>query len=231
MPLADDIRALLDRVLTDLNAAYDYYTDTIIAWDIANQAIAAGHVLSIQNRVTGTMTTQDNLAAKGRGYVAEQLVEATFQQFISIFENFFFDILRLWLLAYPQSLGQKKLDFQAVLDSPDKDAITLLIVNKEVNDIAYDRPAGWFKYFDDKVKLGCPVPDEIDQIAEAKASRDTLVHNRGVANKIYESKAGKLARYQPGQRIDIPEHYHRATWELVRKVVTDVANAAMAKVP
>jgi hypothetical protein len=84
---------------------------------------------------------------------------------------------------------------------------------------------------EDKAKLGCPTPNEIDRIAEAKASRDVLVHNRGLASKTYASKAGKLARYQDGQRIDIPEHYHRDTWELIRKVITDISNAAIAKVP
>jgi hypothetical protein len=231
MALAADIRTLRDRVLAELNGAHDYYTDTKIAWNIVGEFIGAGNTFAIQNKTTGSMTTQADLSAKSRGYVAEQLTEATFQQFISIFENFFFDISRLWLMAYPQSLGGKKLDFQAVLDSADKDAITLLVVNKEVNEIVYDRPAAWFKYLNDKAKLGCPTPDEIDKIAEAKASRDVLVHNRGVANKTYESKAGKLARYKDGQRIDIPEHYHRQTWELIRKVVADISNAAIAKVP
>lgn len=84
---------------------------------------------------------------------------------------------------------------------------------------------------EEKAKLGCPTPDEIERIAEAKASRDVLVHSRGIAGKTYESKAGRLARYKDGQRIDIPEHYHRDTWELVRKVITDISNAAIAKLP
>lgn len=230
MALVDDIRALRDHVLGDLNAAHDYYTDTTIAWDTVRQVIAAGHTFSIRNMTTGTVTTQTDLASKARGYVAEQLAEATFQQFISIFENFFLDLLRLWMMAYPQSLSGKKVDFQAILDAPDKDAITLLVVNKELNEILYDRPTGWFKYLEDKAKLGCPTPDEIDRIAEAKVSRDVLVHNRGIANKTYETKAGRLARYKDGQRIDIPEPYHRETWELIRKVITDLANAAIAKV-
>ena len=121
------------------------------------------------------------------------------------------------------------MDFKDVLDAPDKDAITSGVVSKEVNEVLYERPAGWFEYLEDKAKLGCPTPDEIDRIAEAKASRDVLVHSRGMANKTYESKAGRLARYKDGQRIDIPEHYHRATWDLLRKVVTDLFNAAMAK--
>ena len=231
MALADDIRALRDRVLADLNAAHDYYTDTQIAWQIVHEAVQAGTAFSIQNAVTGTVTTQANLTGKARGYVKEQLAEATFQQFISIFENYFFDLLRLWLITYPQNLIGKKVDFKAVLDAPDKDAITLLVVNKELNEILYDRPAGWFAYLEDKAKLGCPTPDEIENIAEAKASRDVLVHNRGVAGKTYELKAGKLARYKDGQRIEIPEHYHRETWELIRKVITDISNAAIAKVP
>ena len=179
MALADDIRSLRDRVLADLNGAHDYYTDTQIAWETVRTAIAAGQTFSIRNATTGTVTTQADLPGKALGYVRVQLAEATFQQFISIFENFFFDLLRLWLMAFPQSLSGKKVDFQAILDAPDKQALTLLVVNKELNEVLYDRPAGWFKYLDDKVKLGCPTPDEIEGLAEAKASRDVLVHNRG----------------------------------------------------
>jgi len=231
MALAEDIRALRDRALADLHAAHDYYTETKIAWRIVHKVVQAGHTFSIRNLITGTVTTQAELAGKARGYVAEQLAEATFQQFVAIFENYFFELLRLWLLAYPQNLIGKKVDFKAILDAPDKDAITFLVVSKELNELLYERPTGWFAYLEDKAKLGCPTADEIDRIAEAKASRDVLVHNRGVASKTYQSKAGKLARFQDGQRIDVPEPYHRKTWELIRKVITDISNAASAKLP
>jgi hypothetical protein len=231
MALAAEIQKLRDRVLADFNTAHDYYTDTKIAWDIVRRFIAAGHTFSIQNKTTGTLTTHADLAGKARGYVAEQLTEATFQQFISIFEDFFFDLLRLWLTSYPKSLGGKQLLFQDVLDASDINTVASLVVNKEVISLSYERPAEWFKYLNDKAKLGCPTQDEIEKIAEAKASRDVLVHNRGVASDTYESKAGKLARYKAGQRIDIPEYYHRETWELLRKVITDISNAAIAKVP
>ncbi len=231
MALSDDIQTLRDGVLADLNSTYDYYVDTKIAWRIVHNVVAAGNTFAIRNMSTGTVTTEGDLAAKARGYVSEQLAEATFQQFISTFENFFFNILRLWLMAYPRNLIGKKVDFKDVLDAPDKDSIALLVVNKELNDILYERPTGWFAYLEERAKLGCPTAGEIDRIAEAKASRDVLVHGRGIASKIYESKAGNLARFTNGQRIDIPEHYLKATWELVRKVVTDVSNAAIAKVP
>jgi hypothetical protein len=49
------------------------------------------------------------------------------------------------------------------------------------HDYYYERPTGWFAYLNEKVKLGCPTEDEVDRIAEAMASRDVLVHNRGIA--------------------------------------------------
>jgi hypothetical protein len=229
MALADDIRALRARALAELAAAHDYYTDTKMAWRIVDDAIQAGHKVTIRNMTTGTVTTEAQLAAKARGYVAEDLAQATFQQFVSIFENFFFDLLRLWLMAYPQSLGGKELLFKNVLDAPDKGAITLYVVNRELNEIAYERPREWFAYLDARARLGCPAAGEVERIGEVKASRDILAHNRGVANKLYESKAGQAARYKDGEKIEIPEHYHRETWELIWKVIADLSAAAEAK--
>jgi hypothetical protein len=229
MALSDDIKNLRDQILVDLTAAHDYYTDTKSAWRMVKKVISAGRRMTVRSTTTGTVTTQAELSLKARGYVTRQLAEATFQQFVSIFENFYFDLLRLWLTAYPRSLGKKTVDFKTILELPDKDAITGFVVGKELNEVLYERPSEWFAYLEDKAKLGCPTANEIDRIAEAKASRDVLVHNKGVANKTYESKAGNLARFHDGERIDITEPYHRETWELIRKIVTDVSDAAIAK--
>ena len=67
-------------------------------------------------------------------------------------------------------------------------------------------------------------------LTSAQASRDVLAHNRGVTNNTYVAKAGGLARFREGERIDIPEPYHRETWELIRKVVADISDAVIAKV-
>ena len=95
----------------------------------------------------------------------------------------------------------------------------------------YDRPAEWFAYLEDEVKLGCPTLAEIEKLAEAKASRDTLVHDRGIASATYVRKAGCLARFRPGELVEITEQYHREIWTLIRDVAADVADAAIAKAP
>lgn len=229
MLLSDDIQSLRDRVLAELNDAHDYFAHSKLAWRVLRQAIAPRSSFAVHSKITGTVSSQSALLQKVDDYIARQLTETTFQQFISIFEAFFFDFLRLWLLAYPRSLMGRKVDFKTVLDAPDKEAIALSVVNRELNEILYERPAEWFAYLEDKVKLGCPTVDEVDRIAEAKATRDVLIHNRGVATKAYESKAGRLARFHDGELLDIPQPYHRQIWELLRKVAADVCDAALAK--
>ncbi len=175
------------------------------------------------------VTTQTELAIKAYRYVREQLTETTFLQFVSIFESFCFDLLSLWLTAYPQSLNKKMVDLETVMELSGKEAVLLWIVQREVNQVLYEKPSEWFAYLENRAKLGCPSKDEIDRIAEAKASRDVLVHNRGIANRIYETKAGRLARFQEGEKVSFPEGYHRATWDLIRKIVSDLSNAVIAK--
>ncbi len=229
MGLADDIRALRDRTLADLTAAYDCFTDTRTAWQIVQGAIANGHTFSIQSALTGTVTTEASLASRIQEYIDRHLTQATFQQFVASFESFFFDLLGLWLMAYPQSLMGKKVDFRVVLEAPDREEIIRVAVGRELNEVLYERPAGWFAYLDEKVKLGCPTADELERIAEVKAARNVLVHNRGIASKVYAAKAGKRARCKAGEQLDFPKPYHREAWELLRKVVADVASAAAAK--
>lgn len=156
MSLTQDIRALRARTLADLNVAHDYYEDTKTAWQMVRQVVASGEAFTNTNVATGTVTTEAELVAKSGGYVKQQLAEATFQRFLSISEIFFFDLLRLWLTAYPQNLGGKKVEFKAILDAADKDAIVLLVVNKELNEVLYERPAGWFAYLEGRARLGCP---------------------------------------------------------------------------
>lgn len=230
MSLSEEIRALRDRALADLVTAHDYYADIVVAWDTVLDAINGGMRFSNRNVVTGTVTSEAELAAKAGTYVVGPVAESTFQSFIAIFESFWFDLLRLWLTAYPQILTGKKVDFRAILEAPDKDAIIQLAVEKEINEVLYERPAGWFAYLEDKAKLGCPTVEEIERIAEAKATRDVLAHNRGIATKLYVSKAGRRAQWAEGERIEILESYHRAVWELLTKVVADVSSAAIRKV-
>ena len=50
-----------------------------------------------------------------------------------------------------------------------------------------------------------------------------------MTNPIYVAKSGSRARHQDGEKLEIPEQYHRESWEAIKKVVCDLSTAAIAK--
>ncbi|VTT97696.1 Uncharacterized protein OS=Rhodopirellula maiorica SM1 GN=RMSM_04820 PE=4 SV=1 [Gemmataceae bacterium] len=228
MALADDIRTARDRATAELVAAHDYHADTITAWNLVIAEIQAGRHLNVPNAVTGTVTTESVLAAKIPDYRSKRLTEATFHSFLAIFEAFLIDFVR----AYPQNLAAADpVPVDVVLEAKDKLEITDFLIDRAIVGLLYRKPADWFAYLERRLKLGCPSAAEVERIAEAKATRDVLMHNRGVVNEVYVAKAGALARFTAGQFIDIPEPYHQDLWEMLLKVVAELSDATAAKFP
>jgi hypothetical protein len=229
MALPDDIHDLTTRTLSALDASHDYYTYTKRVWRLLQQIVREGRKFTFRNLTTGTRVDEKMLLGRAQVYVTDYLMSATFQQLVSLFEDFFFGLLRHWLSAYPGSLAKKQVEMGAVLKAPDKAAIVLTVVDKELNELKYERVVDWFAHFERLTNLPCPPADEVEKLTEIKASRDILVHNNGLANAIYVAKAGKRARHRDGEKLEIPEQYHRESWETIKKVVRDLSTAAMAK--
>ena len=230
MSLRADIEAARDLALSRLDGAHDYYTFTARAWRTLQQAVKQqGLTFTFENQATRSRVDQHDLMARAHGYVAEELAAATLQQFVSIFETFLADVLRLWLVAHPQSLAKRQLSGDDILSLPDKAAIVDALVSKELAAVLYDRPANWFRYLNDRVATGSPTEAEARQFAEVKATRDVLVHGQSVANAQYADKAGPLARAAIGRSLDVPGPYHQASWELLRKLVGDLGSGMAAK--
>lgn len=233
MPLSDDIRAVRDRALAELTAAHDYHADSEQAWRFLRLEIdVGGRNFSYPNPVTGTTTTEAELRERIDDYVKKRLRVSTFISFQVIFEAFFFDLVRAWLRAYPHAMSEKaQVPVNAILDAPDKAAIVDFLVEREVAALGYAKLADWFAALNGRLKLDCPTAEEVERLAEAKATRDVFVHNRGVANEVYVRKAGTRARHPAGEVIDLPDAYHNETWELLMKVVADVSAKMLAKFP
>jgi len=229
MSLANALVTHRDRILADLDAAHDYYVNSIYSWRFLLKAITNGRRVRIQNKRTRNTTTQVELPDLIKSYVKDNLASSTYQQFVSLFEDFLFGLMRLWLQAYPHSLAKKQLPVSAVLEATDLESLKLVAVNREVNELNYRKLREWFAYLDGLAKLGCPSLDVIDRLAEIKAARDVHVHNRGIANTVYVEKSGALRRCQVGERLPLPEAYHYESWELIRKVVADVSSSAISK--
>ncbi len=103
------------------------------------------------------------------------------------------------------------------------------MVDRELDGLRYKRPADWFKYLNDRVNLNRPTDEQIERLAEIKASRDILVHNRRIANETYRDKAGTRALNAAGQRLAVQELYLRDSSLLIRTVVEELSTGAIAK--
>ena len=187
---------------------------------------------SFRNPTTGTIVDPTQLVTLSVRYESVRLAESVLQHFVALFEDFVFELLRLWLSSYPGGIpkkDKKQVNLAMVIDAPDRVALLQTFIDRELNELKYERPTAWFRYLNDRVKLGCPTDEQVEHLAEIKASRDILAHNRGVVNQTYLDKAGKLARYSLGQRLEIPEPYLNDSWLLIRGMVQDLAMAAIAK--
>jgi hypothetical protein len=229
MPAADDIRSLAERANRDLDAVHDFFEHSKVVWLFFPESVNAGYKLTFTNPATGTTADQDAMLRLAPHYTSQYLAFFTFRQFVSIFEAFLFDLLRLVLLHNPWQLGRKELRLADVLAARDRDEIILGAINKELNERKYEKLQDWFEYLNKAVSLGCPSAEEIDTLAEVKATRDIIEHNAGLVNETYVRKAGNKARYAPGARVEITDSYHLDSWRLIRKVVTEVSAAAAGK--
>jgi hypothetical protein len=230
MALRDDIEEFRDRAIAALNHAHDYYIYTREAWRSLQQDVQRdGRTLLWENLSTRSSITQKEVAARAQRYIEVELPASTLQQFVSIFENFLFDCVRAWILAHPARVSKRQLAGKDIFELPDKAAIIDALVEKELKDVFYDRPANWFEYVKAMVNIPSPTIAEAKQFAEIKATRDVLVHGQSVANSFYVDKAGHLARSSAGNPLDVPGPYHQASWELICKLVRDMGNDMAAK--
>ena len=229
MPLRDEIQRLGWNSLTALDESHDYYTFTKRVWRFVDRVVREGRRFSFRNINTGTRVDQHLLLERSQRYETRYLTSSAFQHFVTVFEDYLFGLLRAWLAAYPASLSKKQIEFGTLLKAGQVDLVVRSVVDKELNELKYERVADWFAYLEKLVKLGCPNPAIIEQLAEIKATRDILVHNQGIANATYISKSGALARCREGEELTLPETYHRASWQTIRSLVQDMTTAAVSK--
>ncbi len=177
--------------------------------------------------------------------MAEYLAEAVFQHYVSLFEDYTFGLIGIWLMAYPKGIvglddddgddrpkrSDRTVPLSFIVDSPDRDSILRAVVDRELDRLKYRRVAAWFDYLEKRAHLGTPSAGQIERLTEMKASRDILVHNRGIVNSTYLSKAGTRARHAEGDRLEITGPYLRECWELIAEIVGETSESAIAKIP
>ena len=204
-----------------------------------------GRSVGIVNEASGQEVPAPDLELIAQRYVTINLAESVFKGLAGLLEDWILGLSRLWLTAYPvqldtadndatdRSRAQRRDEIQVplseILAAPDRDAILGGVVERVVRELAYRRPAQWFRFLDNRVNLGCPDENQRGALCEMKATRDVLEHNRGRVGPDYLEKAGAFARYAVGDIVQIDEPYLMQCLALMRDVVETMADAAIRR--
>ena len=216
-----------------------------MSWRLVQRLVAEGRTIGIENRDTGNKTDGPSLAGLAQGYVTGYLAESVFQHYVTLFEDYTSGLIGAWLTAHPKGIvglnadendeksknAERAVPLSFIIDNPDRESILRAVVDRELDHLKYRSLAASFDYLEKRAKLGVPTPGQIETLAEIKASRNILVHNRGIVNQTYLLKSGAKARYADGARIEISEPYLRDSWLLIAQVVGETSAAAIAKLP
>ena len=239
--LRNEVRAGSDAALANVADLRRYWEDTGDAWVVVEESVFAPPLNASAgqtppNQFSSTPERRQELARRSGQYMQRYLAAAVVQQLYALFDGYLLGLIRLWLLAHPRHLirsgrGQRtrQVPLAAVVDAADRAAVIETIVEREVRDVAYLSLGEQFDALRTLVSLGRPTDDERDRLIELKATRDLLTHGDGVVDAGYLAKAGSLARFAGGERMQLPDVYLTASLDLVRDVVSGLADAAVPK--
>lgn len=229
MALRDRLLELRGDTIASLDEAHDFFTHTKALWRLAQIEAKRGRRLTLRNRVTQTSVTEQDLPRLAQRYVNEYMAAATLQRLMSLFEEFVLSFLREYYIEHPASLNRKEVTLEFLRSHQSVDDVVRAIIERHLRDLAYGQLRDWFDAVERIANLGTPPRDEIEQVQELKATRDVIVHNKGMANHVYVERAGRLSRYSPGDHVQVPEAYLTRGYQLLRQIIGDMIDCAASK--
>ena len=185
-----------------------------------------------------TVQDEEVVAARNRSKILSLLKLAVDQDLFSqalvpgvaITEAYLADMLRLILKAFPKKLTatDKEIKLSLVLEATNLEDLLEDVIANQVHSVFYASPAKYFGYIEQVLSINIPNSRKA-AYAEVKATRDILVHNGGVANKLYLQKAGALARAGEGEPLPVSEEYFSRAIASMKGVIQSVYTQLLAK--
>lgn len=135
-------------------------------------------------------------------------------QLVTITESLLNDILRQILLEFPKKIpAKKKIEAETILECESIEVIKLSLIDNIINEFAYKSPKDYASEFEQYTGVNLLESPVYHNYIELKATRDIHIHNNGIANNIYCSKAGILARVKAGQYLPVTLQYFLQLYE------------------
>lgn len=174
--------------------------------------------------------TKEELKDRYQHLGLRQLPINSIYQLITTIEALFFDILRDILIQFPVKIpNKKKFDVEILLEAKSLDEIKLNLINVIINEIAYKSPKEFAEEFNKYVGVNLLEKPAFHRYIELKATRDIYIHNQGIANEIYLSKADSSARVKSGEFLPVDIQYFLQSYESCIQI-TEILEEALNKI-
>jgi hypothetical protein len=135
-------------------------------------------------------------------------------QLVTIMETLLNDILRMCLTEYPSKIpSKKKVDIDCVLSSSSLEQAKRTIIDGILNEFAYKSPKDYATEFEKYTSVKLLENPVYHKYIELKATRDIHIHNNGIANDIYLTKSGVVARVKNGENLPVDIQYFLMSYE------------------
>ncbi len=147
-------------------------------------------------------------------YIETDLYNTLLVAIVSQCESFIFDVLRAVLRAYPKKIGcnvkgveeNRSVDLKLVLDANDIYQVHHALIEQRLHTISYAKPADYLTFLKNIAHVKTD-QETFEKYLEVKATRDIIIHNRGIANTTYIEKAGNKARAVAGEQLPMSTAY------------------------
>ncbi|RUO36105.1 hypothetical protein CWE13_09540 [Aliidiomarina shirensis] len=158
--------------------------------------------------------TKEQVAKIVQNAKEHELHKSIFSYLVAQVEAFLNEVLSLALRFDEKKLKTriqgvdhiKKIDVNEVIDRPSRSELIESLIEKELISLFYAAPTLQFQYME--IVLDIELEEDLKSSwIEIKASRDLLVHNSSLINRIYIKKAVDFARGSEGQKLIMDRNY------------------------
>lgn len=168
--------------------------------------------------------TDSELKAIYDHYTSSGLFESFLVSSVSQFESFLADVLIVFLQYYPQRITESVQGIPAcpgisakdLMAAEDKEELIKRVLMDHVANVLRQRPSLYMVYLAKLVSVKND-PSFTDYF-EVAATRDLVVHNNNIVNKLYLEKSGAKARGSLGEKLSVDESYYYSALAKMKKV-------------
>lgn len=177
-----------------------------------------------------TTYTKDELISRFQILGLDRLPLDGIYKLVTISENLLNYILKNILIEFPGKIPNKrKLDVEIALSANSLEEIKVCIIDSILNEIAYKSPREYAEEFQKYTGVNLLEFPTFHKYIELKATRDIHIHNGGIANDIYTTKAATAARVKSGRFLPVNIQYFLESYEACLQL-TEILESELNKI-